>query len=72
MEFLILWSDGSETYEPWEELKKMADLGQYIVYHPEAKVKSLQQKVAQGTSGKCDVVCLLTVLFTLTDTRTWF
>ena len=38
MEFMILWSDEDETWEPWERVKKMAELDAYILSHPEANV----------------------------------
>ena len=46
MEFLILWSDGDETWEPWEQVMKMAEWDVYNLSNPEAKLKSLLQKAA--------------------------
>jgi len=44
LEFLVRWSDGEETWEMWEQVKKLAEIDQYIRAHPEAKLKSLLPK----------------------------
>ena len=44
LEFLVRWSDGEETWEIWEQVKKLAEIDQYIRAHPEAKLKSLLPK----------------------------
>jgi hypothetical protein len=44
LEFRVLWRDGEETWEAWEQVKKLAEIDQYIRAHPEAKLKSLLQK----------------------------
>jgi hypothetical protein len=41
MEFLVEWSDGDQTWEMWEQVKKLSLVDRYIVEHPEAKLKSL-------------------------------
>ena len=40
------WSDGDETWEAWENVKKTLTviIDQYILDHPGAKLKSLLQK----------------------------
>lgn len=45
LEFLVAWSDGDETWEPWANVKKLAPLDEYICAHPEAKLNSLLPKV---------------------------
>ena len=44
LEFRVLWRDGEETWEAWEQVKKLAEIDHYIRAHPEAKLKSLLQK----------------------------
>jgi hypothetical protein len=44
MEFLVRWTDSDETWEPWEQVKKLAAIDQYIRAHPEARLKSLLPK----------------------------
>ena len=44
MEFLVRWTDSDETWEPWEQVKKLAAIDQYIRAHPEARLKSLLAK----------------------------
>jgi hypothetical protein len=41
LQFLLRWSDGEETWEPWEQVKKLALVDQYVRDHPEAKLNSL-------------------------------
>ena len=41
LEFLVKWSDGDETWEPWEHVKKLAVIDEYVRAHPDAKLKSL-------------------------------
>jgi hypothetical protein len=41
LEFLVQWSDGEETWEPWENVKKLAEVDEYIRAHPAAKLNSL-------------------------------
>lgn len=45
LEFLVAWTDGDETWEPWANVKKLAPLDEYIRAHPEAKLNSLLPKV---------------------------
>jgi hypothetical protein len=44
LEFLIQWTDGDQTWEPWDQVKRLSEVDQYIRTHPEAKLKSLLQK----------------------------
>lgn len=41
LQFLLRWSDGEETWEPWEQVKKLSLIDQYILAHPDAKLNSL-------------------------------
>jgi hypothetical protein len=41
LEFLVSWSDGEDTWEPWESVRKLEAIDEYIRTHPEAKLKSL-------------------------------
>ena len=34
MTFLVLWRDNSESWEPWQNIKKLAALDDYIALHP--------------------------------------
>jgi hypothetical protein len=45
LEFLVQWTDGDQTWEPWEGVKKLKMVDEYILAHPEAKLNSLLPKV---------------------------
>ena len=44
LEFLVSWTDGDQTWEPWEGVKKLQQVDEYIRAHPEAKLNSLLPK----------------------------
>ena len=39
--FQVRWSDGDVTWENWEDVKRVAEVDEYIHAHPEAKLNSL-------------------------------
>ena len=41
LKFLVKWSDQEETWEPWENVKKLEKNDEYTRAHPEAKLNSL-------------------------------
>ena len=41
MEFEVRWSDEEVTWEPWDVVRRLALLDEYIESHPEAKLRSL-------------------------------
>ena len=41
MEFQVRWEDGDITWEPWDNVRKLRLLDDYIVNHPEARLNSL-------------------------------
>ena len=41
LQFLLHWTDGEQSWEPWDQVKKLALVDQYIRDHPEAKLHSL-------------------------------
>ena len=44
LEFLVRWSDGDETLEKREQVKKLTEIDNYFRPHLEAKLKSLLQR----------------------------
>ena len=44
LEFLVKWTDEEETWEPWENVKRLEKIDEYIRAHPEAKLNSLLPK----------------------------
>ena len=32
MEYVILWTDGDETWKSWEQVKENAELDEYVMY----------------------------------------
>jgi hypothetical protein len=46
IEFLVLWSDGDTTWEPWETVKKLAVLEEYVQAHPQ--IRSLAARKRSG------------------------
>ena len=45
LEFLVLWSDGEQTWKAWETVRKLELVDEYIRSHPEAKLQSLLPKL---------------------------
>ena len=45
MTFQVRWEDGDVTWEPWEIVRKLQPLDEYIRAHPEARLNSLLTKV---------------------------
>jgi putative transposase len=48
LEFLVRWTDGDETWELWEGVKKLAEVDEYIRAHPGAKLNPLLGKRSTG------------------------
>jgi hypothetical protein len=44
LEFQVLWSDGEQTLEAWDTVKRLEHVDVYISAHPEAKLNSLLSK----------------------------
>ena len=44
MEFLVKWTDAEQTWEPWEQVRKIAFVEEYILSHPDAKLRFLLPK----------------------------
>jgi hypothetical protein len=44
LEFQVQWSDGDVTWEPWEKVKKLSAVDDYIKTHPGSSLQSLLQK----------------------------
>ena len=44
LEFQVQWSDGDVTWEPWEKVKKLSAVDDYIKTHPGTSLQSLLQK----------------------------
>jgi hypothetical protein len=41
LEFQVQWSDGDTTWEPWEQVRKLQAVDDYIKSHPRAGLKAL-------------------------------
>jgi hypothetical protein len=44
LEFQVQWSDGDVTWEPWEKVKKLSAVDDYIKTYPGPSLQSLLQK----------------------------
>ena len=44
MKFLVRWSDTTETWEPWDNVRKLAALDEYISWNPSLKRLSSRNK----------------------------
>ena len=44
LEFQVQWSDGDVTWEPWEKVKKLSAVDDYIKTHPGTSLQPLLQK----------------------------
>ena len=44
LEFQVQWTDGDITWEPWERVRKLAAVDEYIRAYPRSGLKSLLQK----------------------------
>ena len=44
LEFEIQWTDGDITWEPWERVKRLAAVDEYIKLYPRGALNSLLQK----------------------------
>ena len=44
LEFQVQWSDGDVTWEPWDRVKKLSAIDEYIRAYPGPELKSLLQK----------------------------
>jgi hypothetical protein len=44
MKFKVFWSDTTETWEPWENVRKLAALDEYIAWNPDLKRLSSRNK----------------------------
>jgi hypothetical protein len=50
--FLVLWTDGDITWEPWKTVRRLTELNIYIMSHPEAKLDALLTPADKGARKK--------------------